>query len=407
MHVASRLSRTTRIAPFTLHSEQALDKLAEYLAGPNLLIPWSWVKVVRCSSTYLPFFLVKSRAKGMYSLNVREIKVLSGTPKTRGIVGGGDPSLSESTTKATTERIDQEFDSGDTRMQWYCGDPKVCPAARVLPLRSAELPSRLIVPLSEWRETVDEICPIAAGPTGCRGKDSRLLRDAAEVTKRSLVTHLKKKNTPDLNPLDAKAEVTVSFSTFQLEIQSIELVYVPCHRIDMNYDSSRHTFVVCGSTGTVSAPFIINPFYAGRRAALGTLLGGAMLCKGLDVGVVSAAIGLPVMVGVAFSAATAYTRRSLMRRFPTLAARDPIRPFQDSINLSSSELKAFLDACEVLQVPTGNRFDLDLQEIRGRMHAAVLRAYVDKDKQMEARVTEAYRALRYFLQHGRLDVIKA
>lgn len=69
----------------------------------------------------------------------------------------------------------------------------------------------------------------------------------------------------------AASSITITFDQFQIQLEDIIPVFVPCYVIKAEYDSDVYTMYVSGRTGTVSGPYLINALAVARLASLATL----------------------------------------------------------------------------------------------------------------------------------------
>jgi hypothetical protein len=68
------------------------------------------------------------------------------------------------------------------------------------------------------------------------------------------------------------SSIQIDFKTFDFVIDDVYPVFLPCYVIKASYDDEVYTLYVCGSTGTVGAPYLINALLVARLSCIGTFL---------------------------------------------------------------------------------------------------------------------------------------
>ncbi|CUF82364.1 DNA-J chaperone, putative [Bodo saltans] len=68
------------------------------------------------------------------------------------------------------------------------------------------------------------------------------------------------------------SSIQIDFKTFDFLIEDVFPVFLPCYVIKASYDGEEYTLYVCGSTGTVGAPYLVNALLVARLSCIATFL---------------------------------------------------------------------------------------------------------------------------------------
>lgn len=110
--------------------------------------------------------------------------------------------------------------------------------------------------------------------------------------------------------------ISITFTSFDVDIEDVYPTYVPCHVIKANYDGEEFTVYVSGSEGTVGGPYLINALQIARIAAIGTFASTMALYPVKAYAFVFGSVGSVATYLVAFYAAKYFPalRRDYFRR---------------------------------------------------------------------------------------------
>eukprot|EP00759_Apiculatamorpha_spiralis_P006111 PhF_6_TR13605/c0_g1_i1/m.21771 len=375
------MNKSIRFAPFRLDKEAALQKIASHLEEPPYGIPWNWMKLIRINAVYLPVYCVSGEARCTYNLNVVEKRVI---PSGQGRNSDYTETLIEGTS-ATLNRLCDYNQSPE--MQVYVGKPNHFPSSRAVAVQGqnilAERFNNKDVKPTSFLE-VDEVVPFYRKP-------AEAILDVTELMKSHIRREIKRSRTPNIPILEqgnVEYETTIRFPSFEFKPNEELCVagFMPCYRAIVGFDGLHHTIAACGTTGKVSAPFIINPYNNGFVTMMTTLFG---LSAGVATGSITAQMaGIAALPAVYCTnmAIASLSRWNQKRGKSHLATLGTPKTYCDFNFMTDDHFKA----CDVLQVPYN---DLSLEDLTCRYHAALLRGCQDKDAVFRNSAMNAYRLL--------------